>query len=788
MALSGALGGYISCLIASQIHWSYIWLTAPAVLPGLSFGLVTAGWLLHRRWIGRGKAAGLVVGSAVAYFAAYWSALYTFAFCGPGMILSTLRLPLFHAGMIAGLVGTALLIASLAAVSADFRSKDWKTLIIIGTAAGGALCLAGIGAKSFDHAGSLANPGDKVFICLWQLLVGGYIGVLLLSAPSSSSRASERGRIALWARRAVLILLLASLIHAAIGFSRGDKERIAASPAASGNSNADLSTPRKAVQAFEDALENNDMDLARSIALGEDQRLIDAKTSHALVRAWSRMEVAKKKRFDSEQAGAKERDIYLKRWTTAEEHINGETATVGTPHFVNGQQSIWGGFELRKVGDKWNIDLEASDIQHFWAGKYGIDQPAAEQRLKEISEITDNIEKGSYKDEQEAIAAANDAVTRAKARLEADIAAGRTTVVENKNGRTDPLAKTNFGDAKTWAESYRNAKFITRAEFLKRVGPVHLVIRERSGVSECVRNLDDIVRTSASAHGWTLASGPTDVEMVVDADIERTKITTTEYTNWGPSEQEGYQMAYTASVQVGFVTKANCRRGNKFVQLDVYPYRNWNAYWGSMGDWVNFEAAYAKAFREAVDGAFDAMAKMSDSDDPDDEGAWTNSLWPAAQNAEMQREFVSAMKVEPGASKPVFYGVTKFEFLVDLLEDAGKEFNVRSLQQSWNSELSRNGQEIDPSSDFRIRHEVGIWSPSGGLFARTDACYTDISAIRVWQKNVVFKFKGELRRAKVCFWSDLNSGTALRKDQSNTARDVVNQSIRSAAREFSSSR
>lgn len=99
----------------------------------------------------------------------------------------------------------------------------------------------------------------------------------------------------------------------------------------------DLSTPRKAVQAFEDALENNDMDLARSIALGEDQRLIDAKTSHALVRAWSRMEIAEKKRFDSEQAGAKERDIYLKRWIAAEEHINGETATVGTPHFVNGQ-------------------------------------------------------------------------------------------------------------------------------------------------------------------------------------------------------------------------------------------------------------------------------------------------------------------------------------------------------------------------------------------------------------------------------------------------------------------
>ena len=788
MALSVAFAGYLSCLLASHIDWRFGLMTAPALLPGMSFGLGIAGWLLHRGWISRRKAVGLAVGSAVAYFAAYWSAFYTVALCGKGMILSTLRLPLFHAGMIGGLVGTALLIASLAAVSADFRRKDWKTLIIIGTAAGGALFLAGIGGNSEDHAGTLGNPGDRVFICLWQLLVGGYIGVLLFGPPSFSSVPSERGRIAQWAPRAVLILLLASLIHAAIGFSRGDKERIAASPAASGKSNADLSTPRKAVQAFEDALENNDMDLARSIALGEDQRLIDAKTSHAFVRAWSRMEVAKKKRFDSEQAGAKERDIYLKRWITAEEHINGEMATVGTPHFVNGQQSIWGGFDLRKVGDKWNLDLEASDIQHFWAGKYGIDQPAAEQWLKEISEITDNIEKGGYKDEQEAIAAANDAVTPAKARLEADIAAGRTTVVENKNGRTAPLAKTNLGDAKTWAESYRNARFITRAEFLKRVGPVHLVIRERAGVSECVRNLDEIVRASASQHGWTIASGPTDIQLVVDADINRSKITTTEYTDFGAREQSGYQMAYAALVQVGFVTKANCRRGDKFVQLDVYPYRNWNIYDGSMGDLVDFDAAYAKAFRGAVDRAFDAMAKMSDADDADDEVAWKNSLWPPTQDAEMQRKFVSGMKVEPSASNPVFYGVTKFELAVDLLQDAGKEFNAPSLQRSWISELSRSGHEIDPSSDVRIAHQRGIWSPSGGLFARTDACYIDVNTIRVWQKHVVFKLNGELRRARVCIWSDLDCGTALPKDQSNTARDLVNRSIRSAAKEFALSR
>ena len=103
------------------------------------------------------------------------------------------------------------------------------------------------------------------------------------------------------------------------------------------------------------------------------------------------------------------------------------------------------------------------------------------------------------------------------------------------------------------------------------------------------------------------------------------------------------------------MTKANCRRGDKFVQLDVYPCYVWNAYYASMGDLVDFATAYAKAFREAVGGAFDGMAKISEADDTGDE-AWKASLWPPAQNSEMYKNFVSPVKDDTGPSKRVFYG------------------------------------------------------------------------------------------------------------------------------------
>ena len=244
MAFSVALAGYVSCLIASHIRWGGGLVSTPAILPGLSFGLTLAAWLLHREWIGRAKAIGLATGSAVAYFAAYWSAFYTIALCGKGMLFSTLKLALFHAGMMAGLVGTALLIASLAAVSADFRRKQWKALLLIGTAAGGALCLAGIGATSGNPAGTLANAGDRLFIFLWQLFVSGYVGMLLL-ATQSVSKPAERGLIAHWATRAVLALLLVSFAQAAIGFSRRDKESSIASSPTSDNSKARISTPQQ---------------------------------------------------------------------------------------------------------------------------------------------------------------------------------------------------------------------------------------------------------------------------------------------------------------------------------------------------------------------------------------------------------------------------------------------------------------------------------------------------------------------------------------------------------------
>src|SRR5437762_13989995 len=64
---------------------------------------------------------------------------------------------------------------------------------------------------------------------------------------------------------------------------------------------ADTSTPKKTVQAFEDALQRNDMALARSLSIANEQQLLSAKLKHELLYAFNRVAIAVNNTFGSQQ-------------------------------------------------------------------------------------------------------------------------------------------------------------------------------------------------------------------------------------------------------------------------------------------------------------------------------------------------------------------------------------------------------------------------------------------------------------------------------------------------------
>jgi TPR repeat protein len=407
---------------------------------------------------------------------------------------------------------------------------------------------------------------------------------------------------------------------------------------------------------------------------------------------------------------------------------------------------------LQQVKEDWDNMLVLSDGRHVAVGENG-----EFKVYKSMADLDPVKLTGAAKEEAKRLL--NERQTRA--------GNGAPSAVP-----AQPATSSSSGPA--WANSYRNAKFITYAELLKRVGPVHLTIRGSDVVSKVVPNLEDLVKTSAAEHGWKLVSEATDFELVVTANIFGSQIN---------SQQPGFTQIYTISMGIGLRTTANCRRGDKFVRLTVQPYRSYTYYCGAMGDLSDLTRGYAKAFSSCINTLFNGMAEMTDADSKDDEAAWTASLWPPAKDAEMQKNFLAPVQGDPNGSESAFHGITNFALRpVKLVDKAGNYLDARSVEEAWATELSRNGQAIDQSSDARIVDDIGTYWESLSPLGR-QGFYMNYCTVNVWQKNVVFKVNGELRRGTVHIWGAEKVVMALPEQQSSEW-NLANLSIPLLAKQF----
>ena len=148
----------------------------------------------------------------------------------------------------------------------------------------------------------------------------------------------------------------------------------------------DLSTPKKAMQAFTEALLRNDMALAKSLALGNESQLANAKLSIDLDLAKHRMAVAATKRFDVNNAHEASSENYDTTWTKASEVIEGDKARLS--------RFLGPSFALEKSGPSWEIDLRSEDGSER-ASIY------LQQLLRDANEITGKIGAGRYKSAKE---------------------------------------------------------------------------------------------------------------------------------------------------------------------------------------------------------------------------------------------------------------------------------------------------------------------------------------------------------------------------------------------------
>lgn len=158
----------------------------------------------------------------------------------------------------------------------------------------------------------------------------------------------------------------------------------------------DLSTPKKTVLAFEDALQRNDMVLAKSIALGNEQQLAAAKMDHDLHYAMTRCHIAISKRFPDIKT-EKPPDDYAAGLGKLDEQIEGNKATVKSKLSLD---IFAPNFKLERIGETWKVDLRGdlreADAELAQHAKQGI-----QRLIQRLNEITQRVEKGYYKTAQE---------------------------------------------------------------------------------------------------------------------------------------------------------------------------------------------------------------------------------------------------------------------------------------------------------------------------------------------------------------------------------------------------
>lgn len=184
----------------------------------------------------------------------------------------------------------------------------------------------------------------------------------------------------IWARRPLLTGSIA--VAAAIVCTGTFYHQALAAP--------DLSTPKKAVQAFEDALQHNDMALARSLVLGTDEQLAAMKAAYDYVDGLCRVLATASKKFGANETDIKTAADCDKIWTTGEEHIDGDKATVKADLGLGSSDQ-----KLEKSGEIWRLDLRE-------AKPPAASELAAMQHVANgLKEITENIKKGHYKTKED---------------------------------------------------------------------------------------------------------------------------------------------------------------------------------------------------------------------------------------------------------------------------------------------------------------------------------------------------------------------------------------------------
>jgi hypothetical protein len=331
-----------------------------------------------------------------------------------------------------------------------------------------------------------------------------------------------------------------------------------------------------------------------------------------------------------------------------------------------------------------------------------------------------------------------------------------------------------------WANRYRNAPWITGAEFLQEVSEVKLEV-DASGLGSLVsaEDLEAGIRRALQTEGFQInPQAPVTVHVTVrfkQSDITNHIYGTDviEQTYHHPELLEFYSMR--------FLIPATVFREGGFQKLALSPAWSFvtGGFYGGFGrqDVLDDLPSEIHSLLTTIRG--DDYRPSSE-----EETSWSNSLWDERDNERMYKEYAASQNSQGIDLERVFSGVHRLKLSVELEHDSSSCINRSWIENEWGNTLSGAGLPVDPDSPFVLDHQI-ITLIERNLIG-VEVCYTNADVIYFKQRSVVFPWavkdpgqaQREVRlvRSSVLIDEHVNLGILLPRDRTDVSHQI-DQSI-----------
>lgn len=349
-----------------------------------------------------------------------------------------------------------------------------------------------------------------------------------------------------------------------------------------------------------------------------------------------------------------------------------------------------------------------------------------------------------------------------------------------------------FSSADDWARKYQAAKWVSNQELLSDISSVELLVYPDSTLSSYYSKdqLFKLFKEAIESQGIRVQEGSS-FKLVAECSLQESAIKLHQWSsNLG-------QIDNTFPVNIKFlglklVVTTPVLRGGHFYPLQVAPLCGWSANLGQGKDDPDFRS---QNFQELVGDVLDAIRKGGPEENSE-EDAWRKAAWSQGEDEKLCQEWVTAIGVGPPESEKCFINFPRIaKYDLDADETARSNLNWDEYAGQWRQILNDAQHTVSAADQIVFRNEVRSVRTGANVAVKrllgfeSSPYYSNLSAVRIYQANVVFPVSKNgqapfLARRSALVFMGFTGSMCLPDDLEGNLQQVTRESMNDVAQQM----